>query len=171
MPSISRRSAVGLLGVGVLAGALANGADCPAAGVVGPEAVLGKITVGSRFARWTVVAIHPVVDGALTLTVAGEDGHQFRLEIMKRDASPLAPRPPAEAGDLAIYVSNNGDGWMPTVEEQGLAAMTLAEVLDRQDLAPVDGLLTHAQRVAAHRDTLLVHHVSPVVEPLAPQGA
>src|SRR5262245_51381711 len=159
MPSsISRRSAVGALGVGVLAGTLIQRGDDQAVetvATVGAADALGPIQVGTRFARWTVVAVDPIVDGALALTVAGEDGHQFRLELLARDASPLAPRPPAETDHLAIYVSNGGDGWLPTMEEQGLAAMTLADVLRLRGIdAPIDGLLTHAAHVAAHREAV-----------------
>jgi hypothetical protein len=116
---------------------------------VTPEALLAPLEVGSRFARWTVAAIHPIEHGALTVAVRADDGHEFSLEVLARDSSPLAPRPPAGVGELSIYVCNSGDGWMPTAEEQGLAAMTLAQILDVNGKgAPVDGLLTHADRMA-----------------------
>ena len=55
------------------------------------------------------------------------------------DATPLVPE----------MCANSGDGWLPTVEEQGLAAMTLAQILETNGKGgPVDGLLTHADRTA-----------------------
>lgn len=147
---ISRRTALGL-GAGVLAGAMISGA-APTSNVTvatSPEAWLSPLTVGSRFARWTVAAIHPVEDGAMSLTIRAQDGHEFSLEVLARDASPLAARPPAAVGELAIHVCNAGDGWLPTAEEQGLAAMTLAQVIDAKGKGEaVAGLLTHAERIA-----------------------
>jgi hypothetical protein len=114
-----------------------------------PEALLTPLKVGSRFARWTVAAIHPVEHGALTVAVRTDDGHEFSLEVLARDPSPLAPRAPANVGELAIHVCNSGDGWLQTMEEQGLAAMTLAQILETNGKgAPVEGLLTHADRMA-----------------------
>jgi hypothetical protein len=111
--------------------------------------LLTPLKVGSRFARWTVAAIHPVEHGALTVAVRTDDGHEFSLEVLARDPSPLAPRAPANVGELAIHVCNSGDGWLPTMEEQGLAAMTLAQILETNGKgAPVEGLLTHADRMA-----------------------
>ena len=153
LDGISRRNALGL-GAGVLAGAAIIGAATTSSVVgtsapVTPEALLTPLKVGSRFARWTVAAIHPVEHGALTVAVRAEDGHEFSLEVLARDTSPLAPRPPASVGELSIYVCNSGDGWLPTMEEQGLAAMTLAQILDANGKgAPVEGLLTHADRMA-----------------------
>jgi hypothetical protein len=153
LDGISRRTALGL-GAGVLAGAMITGAAQVSSGLgtsvpASPEALLAPLKVGSRFARWTVAAIHPVEHGALTVAVRADDGHEFSLEVLARDTSPLAPRPPADVGQLSIYVCNSGDGWMPTAEEQGLAAMTLAQILDANGKgAPVDGLLTHADRMA-----------------------
>ncbi len=153
LDGISRRTALGL-GAGVLAGAMITGAAqasnvAGAATPVTPEALLAPLTVGSRFARWTVAAIHPVEHGALTVAVRADDGHEFSLEVLARDSSPLAPRPPADVGELSIYVCNSGDGWMPTAEEQGLAAMTLAQILETNGKgSPVEGLLTHAERTA-----------------------
>jgi hypothetical protein len=58
-------------------------------------------------------------------------------------------------GALAVFVPNGGNGWMPTVEEQGLAAMTLAALLEKHgQTGPIEGLLTFAERVAAHGDVL-----------------
>ena len=92
--------------------------------------------------------------GALRVDVREDDGHVFAVEILARDAA--ASRPPAEVGELAIYVCNGGDGWAPTVEEQGLAAMTLAKLLEQHgETGRIEGLLTHAERVVAHRDVLL----------------
>jgi hypothetical protein len=157
---ISRRTALGL-GAGVLAGAMITGLK-PSSGVTGtttpvtPEALLAPLKVGSRFARWTVAAIPPIEHGALSVLIRAHDGHEFSLDVLARDSSPLAPRPPAEVGELAIYVCNSGDGWLPTAEEQGLAAMTLAQVLEANGKGePVSGLLTHAERMARFGDSIL----------------
>jgi hypothetical protein len=156
MPSrITRRSAIGFLGVGGLAGALSElPASRPA---TAPTAAAGSmpeaLRAGTRFGRWEIATVHPVVRGALRVDVHGRDGHAFALEILARDPSPA--RPPAEVGELAIYVTNGGDGWLPTVEEQGLAAMGLARLLEtRGQTGAIDGLLTHGERVIAHGDVL-----------------
>ncbi len=91
---ISRRSALGL-SAGVLAGAMITEVkpSADAAASVTPEALLAPLAVGSRFARWTVAAIHPIEHGALSVLVRAQDGHEFSLEVLARDASHLAPRP------------------------------------------------------------------------------
>jgi hypothetical protein len=149
---------MGLLGVGGLASALTGGAS----GVTSADGEV--LRPGVRFGRWSVAAVHPVDRGALRVDVrqhTGRDGgnphtpgEEFALEILARD--PSAPsRPPAEVGALAIYVCNGGDGWLPTVEEQGLAAMTLAALLEKHgSTGPIEGLLTHGERVVAHGDVL-----------------
>ncbi len=96
----------------------------------------------------------PVALGVLHVDVRDKQGREFALELMARDETSTS-RPPAEIGALAIYVCNGGDGWLPTVEEQGLAAMTLARLLEKHaQTGPIPGLLTHAARVVAHGDTL-----------------
>lgn len=147
---ISRRSALGL-SAGALAGAMITGVKPSAdpAGTTAPEALLAPLAVGSRFARWTVAAIHPIEHGALNVLIRAQDGREFLLEVLARDTSALAQRPPAEVGDLSIYVCNAGNGWMPTAEEQGLAAMTLAQIIETNGKsASITGLLTHAERIA-----------------------
>lgn len=152
--TISRRAAVGLMGASGLAGALVIGG-----GAAGPAiAESGKglpLAVGQRFARWTITAVHPVEEGALRVGVKGADDHEFILEVLAADSSPVAPRPPAATDALAIFVRNGGDGWLPTAEEQGLAAMTLASVLTNAGAGgPIAGLLTHAARVVEHHAKL-----------------
>jgi hypothetical protein len=156
MAKITRRSAVGLLGAGGLAGALlANGTlsteipvQSSAAGT-SPEV----LQAGSRFGRWAITRVHEVARGALQVDVRDQDGHEFALEIMARDG--MASRPPAEVGALAVYVRNGGDGWSATVEEQGLAAMGLARFLELNgQTGAIEGLLSHSDRVVAHADVL-----------------
>ena len=162
MPGIpvSRRNMVGILGAGAIAAPLVLSARAEA----NPEderlrplsALFTPLEPGARLARWTIVAIEPLRAGAVTVVARGEDGHDFRLEVMARDAAPLAPKPPAETDRLAVYVRNGGDGWLPTVEEQGLAAMTLAQILRRNEAScSVSGLLTHAERIDKHEKRLL----------------
>ncbi len=150
--TISRRSAMGLLGAGGLAGALVGGArgEDAAAGV---PALLRE---GAAFGRWSIARVHPVDRGGLRVDVRERDGKVFALEILARDPSPIVAQPPALTKDLAIYVCNGGDGALPTVEEQGLAAMTLAHLLEtRGQGGPIAGLMTHADRLVAHGDSLL----------------
>ncbi len=150
--TISRRCMVGVMGAVGAAGVLGGEASAFAQGAD----LVDPIRVGSRFGRWKVVAIHEVQDGALRVEVAGEDEHVFVVEILARDPSPMAPQPPAATEDLALYVRNGGDGWAPTVEEQGLAAMALAQLLASQGRgAAIAGLLTHGERVVAHGATLM----------------
>jgi hypothetical protein len=150
--TISRRCMVGMLGVVGASGALGGGAPAMAQ----EAARVAPIAVGARFARWKVVAIHEIEDGALRVDVSGEDDHVFAIEILARDPSPMTPQPPAATEGLALYVRNGGDGWRPTAEEQGLAAMALAQLITSQgNGAAIAGLLTHGERVVAHGATLL----------------
>ena len=92
----------------------------------------------------------------MTIAVSGAERRAFQLEIMARDASPLAPRAPGETSRFAIYVRNGGDGFAPTNEEQGLAAMALAEIVKRNEAsASAEGFLTHEGRFAQHRRSLV----------------
>jgi len=112
------------------------------------------LRAGTAFGRWSIARVHEVDVGALRVDVLTREGGQFPLEILARD--PSGSRPPAAAGELAIHVPNGGDGWAPTEEEHGLAAMALASLLDARGQATgIDGLLTHGERLAekAGRDT------------------
>ena len=162
--TISRRSVVGLVGVGGLAGVLVGqveGAPAVAQGTAAQEGAL-PLQVGTRFGRWTVSAIHPIREGVLTLDVRDAEQREFALEVMARDPSPLAAQPPAVTDALAVYVRNGGDGWLPTEEEQGLAAMTLAHRLTTAGAGgPIEGLLTHSARVVEHHAKLMGEELAP----------
>jgi hypothetical protein len=168
MPGVSRRVVVGVVGAGVVVTPLAGAAALAHASTQDkneppPEiarerarALLQPLGPGSRLARWSVVAIHPLERGAVTIDVSGDDGHVFRLEVLARDPSPMAPRGPGLTERFSVHVKNGGDGWLPTVEEQGLAAMTLASVISANEAhATLDGFLTYAERIDRHRESLL----------------
>ena len=168
--TITRRSAVGLLGAAGFASALVSRAssvplpegevaatNAEGQGLASGSQIPAALQAGAPFGRWTVVEAHPVERGVLRVDVRPSNesaDHVFSLEILARDPAPPS-RPPAEVGALAIFVCNGGDGWLPTVEEQGLAAMTLASLLEKHgQTGPIEGLLTHADRVVAHGDVL-----------------
>lgn len=149
--TISRRSAMGLLGAGGLAAALVGSAGEQAAG-----AAPSLLRQGAEFGRWAIARVHRIERGGLRVDVRERDGQLFALEILARDPSPAVAQPPARTESLAIYVCNGGDGALPTNEEHGLAAMTLAHLLEAEGQGGrIDGLLTHADRLAAHGGALL----------------
>jgi hypothetical protein len=118
--------------------------------------LIQPLTPGARFGRWTVAEVLPVERGAMTVVARGDDGRPFRLEILARDPSPLAAAPPAETGRFAIFVCNGGDGVKQTVEDEGLAAMTLATfVRANEHRFDATAFLTHAERIAEHPTALL----------------
>jgi hypothetical protein len=158
--TVSRRFVVGVLGSSAAAASLltraASAAPRAASTLDRAEALVAPLAEGARLDRWTIARVEPLHRGAVTLTLAGADGRAFRLEILARDASPLAPRPPAVTERFAVHVCNGGDGWLPTVEEQGLAAMALARAIAVNEQAvEVTGFLTHAERLTHHRASLL----------------
>jgi len=162
MPAVSRRLVVGVLGSGVVAAPVVAEAFTRSDGLSAAEVerrtrtLLHPLGPGSRLARWNVLAVHPLERGAVTVDVSGDDGHTFHLEILARDRSPITSRPPGCTERFAVHVCNEGDGWLPTVEEQGLAAMTLATVIaSNESEVPAEGFLTHAERIERHGDSLV----------------
>ncbi|MBK9261090.1 MAG: hypothetical protein IPM54_14945 [Polyangiaceae bacterium] len=166
--NVSRRLFVGVMGSGVIATpvvasipiAPANAADHEAAELAMRSSIsrlLHPLAPGARFANWTVAQIDPLVGGAVSVKIRSDEQHTFDLEIMARDTSALAQKPPAETAKFAVFVVNGGDGWAPTREEQGLAAMTLAKILAKNERdVDLPGLLTHAERLRRHADALLI---------------
>lgn len=175
--NVTRRMFVGGLGGGVLAApVLASAVEQPArasserctepATRENIAKLLHPLVPGARLARWTIVQVDPIVNGMVSVKVRADDQHTFDLEIMARDEGAVAGRPPAETVRHAIYVVNGGDGWAPTHEEQGLAAMTLAQIVAKNEqTVRLSGFLTHAARIEHHADTLLVP-AAAVCEPV-----
>jgi hypothetical protein len=157
--TVSRRFVVGVLGSSVAAAPFLSRAA--SAAVIPPEiaaaeALIAPLSPGARLARWVVRRVEPLTRGAVTVTLAGIDGREFRVEILARDPSSVAQRPPAVTTRFALHVCNGGDGWLPTCEEQGLAAMALAQVLAANEQAiDTSGFLTHTERIEQHRASLL----------------
>lgn len=118
--------------------------------------LLAPLVPGARLLSWEIVAIEPLAQGAVRVALRGESDATFSVEVLARDASPLAPKPPAQTDKFALYVSNGGDGRTPTAEEQGLAAMALAQIVATNEAAVSnEGFLTHGGRIAQHRVALL----------------
>ncbi|MDI1448938.1 hypothetical protein [Polyangium sp. 6x1] len=176
--NVSRRLFVGVMGGGVLAAPVIASArpEIPSAAKNAAQSdkpldaptrenvakLLHPLAAGSRLARWTIVQIDPVVHGCVSVKVRADDGHTFDLELLARDHTALAQRPPAETERHAIFVVNGGNGWAPTQEEQGLAAMTLAQIVAKNEReVRLSGLLTHAERIQNHGDALLVPAEGP----------
>lgn len=165
--NVTRRLFVGVVGSGVISAPIvaslsaspAIAADENSAGMTMSQRLarlIAPLEVGAQFARWTIVQLEPVVDGAVRVKVRSNDNHVFTLEIMARDESALAQKPPAQTAKFAVFVANGGDGWSATDEDHGLAAMTLASIVEKNELAvDLPGLLTHAQRLQNHGHSLL----------------
>lgn len=163
--TVSRRTVAIALAGGALGAKLASvdsfaqapdGAAHPQAPA--ERALLAPLTEGARLLSWEVVAIEPMELGAARVRLRGDGGDTFAIEILARDRSPLAARPPAQTDRFSLHVSNGGDGRSPTAEEQGLAAMALVQIVARNEAhVAADGFLTHAERIAAHPVALLEH--------------
>lgn len=175
--SVSRRTIVGALAGSVVGAKVASmlssssaEADAELASgepLPGKRHLLAPLAIGARLLSWEIVAIEPLELGAVRVQLQGENGVAFCTEVLARDGSPLSQRPPAETERFAIYVSNGGDGRMPTVEEQGLAAMALSQIVARNEAhVSTDGFLTHRDRIAGHPVALLEH-----VDGSAPWGS
>jgi hypothetical protein len=161
---VSRRAVLGAIGSGAAIAGLATSGDAlagsleheEAQGAEGPEALVAGIRTGTKLAGSTVLLVEPPARGAIALMLAAPTGEPFRLEIMRRDPSAITRAAPGKSDRFAVYVVNRGDGAVPTVEAQGLAAMALAaRIATVEERVDARRLLTHAERLAEHGATLL----------------
>lgn len=139
------------MGTTIAVGVLAVGAHrllTSSAMASGPE--LGAVAPGARIDRWQVVAVHPVRFGAIPVVLATDDGRRYQVDVLARDDE--GPAGVANTEHFSLYVANQGDGDLPTDEEQGLGAIALARALSEYEArAPeLPELLTLRQRIAAH---------------------
>lgn len=91
------------------------------------ELLVAPLTVGSQVAGCQVERIGELEQGAVGFVLSDRSGQRFAIEVCARDTE--APRSPAETAKFQLYVVNEGDGSVPTIEEHGLAAMNLALVI------------------------------------------
>jgi hypothetical protein len=145
----SRREVV--VGTTVAVAALGVGAHrllTRSASASAPE--LGGVAPGVRIDRWKIVAVHPVRFGAIPIVLATEDGRRYQIDVLARDDA--GPQGVASTDRLSLYIANQGDGEMPTDEEQGLGAIALARALAEHErrAQALPELLTLRQRIARH---------------------
>lgn len=176
---VSRRMVVGVLGVGAAAAATTAASNVLAKSGAGRStqgaspgksqtagtskldpalaastALVAPLQPGDQLDRWTVEQIHPVDNGAASVVLRDAQGQSFQLDICKRD--PDAVSGPGRTEAFEIYLANHGDGSKSTVEEHGLAAMALAEVV-RGNEQRVDHSLFKTLSVRVHQDVARVH--------------
>ena len=138
---VSRRFVITALGSGValaplVARAAVSQIATSAAAESGEPASIGELliaplNVGSEIAGCRVEKVCGVVQGALGLVLSDREGQLFGIEVCAYD--PEGPRGPATTSKFQLYIVNEGDGSVPTVEEHGLAAMHLAQVIRRNE--------------------------------------
>lgn len=170
---VSRRFVVTALGSGVaLAPVLARsavsklgsqGTDAEAPPPAPPEAddtpsfgarLIAPLTVGMKLGGCTLNKIADVTHGALGILLSDSQGHAFSVEVCARDEA--SPPSPAETEKFQLYLVNEGDGSIPTVEEHGIAAMAIASAIRRNEReVDASAFLTLRQRLAYHPSEIL----------------
>lgn len=115
------------------------------------RALFGPLAEGTRVEGTRIEALHAPRAGALPVVLAAPDGTRFAVEVFRLD--PSAPPPLAQAGGLALYLVNRGDGRTPTPEPVGLGVRALARALDARLASGASipaALRTQAERASAH---------------------
>ncbi|MBI5537096.1 MAG: hypothetical protein HY898_30520 [Deltaproteobacteria bacterium] len=120
------------------------------------SALVAPLVAGSALGSWRVVRTFAVRAGAVSLELKDSSDRLFYLDICKRDRRQSAPKPPACTDLYDIFVANEGDGSAATLEDHGLAAMAVAEVVRANEHAvPVAGMLTLRERLRRHPDQVM----------------
>jgi hypothetical protein len=148
---ISRRGLVRAAGLGAAAiatiPAVPEGAPEPRATVQNlarAEALVRPLVPGSRFGSWTLEKV--VLDErGPSYVVTDPEGVKFQVDVCLRDSDDAAARGPAMTERFDLFVANQGDGSIDTVEMHGLGAMALAEII-RGNEAQVDASGCHTLR-------------------------
>ena len=166
---VSRRQCVGFIGASVaLAPAIATAASAPrsatlvnesaqsSALVLSASSLLSPLAVGSDIGHWRVEYMGRLHAGALSVQLSKASGERCFIDICARDQSIGAPVPPARTDLCDLFVANEGTGRDTTIEDQGLAAMALAEVVrSHEHGVDLQGLLTLRARLANHGNNVV----------------
>lgn len=161
---VTRRQAVGVVGAAVVlapsAVALASARQHEP--VATPESVpapldggalLEPVCAGTMLGAWRVDRIGRVTAGAIPVEMLDRNGARFHLDICARDDGLGAAEPPARTARCDIFVANEGTGGVPTVEDHGLAAMALAELVrTNEHRVELNGLETLRTRLRLYGD-------------------
>jgi hypothetical protein len=125
------------------------------------RAYFGDLTEGKKLDRWTLVHIYEPRKGAIPVVLATDDGKRFQIDLLKRD--PAGPRGVAETTQLSLFISNSGDGKVPTPEEQAQGAVQLAAALTTRENAGAKPpeLSTMSERMSQPER----HHFAVPLEP------
>lgn len=111
-----------------------------------PWWLLAPFTAGSRVRQCRLVRITPPDRGAVTVKLDKPNGDGFSVRICRRDCAPSAPAPIARSALYDFFLPNGGKGQKPTDEQEGLAAMAIAAMAQRNEAnRPVLPLLTLRQ--------------------------
>jgi hypothetical protein len=119
-------------------------------------ALVAPLVAGSVLGSWRVIRTAAPRAGAVSLELEDALSRPFFLDICKRDQRRAAPTPPAFTDLYDIFVANEGNGSARTLEDHGLAAMALAEVVRANEHAvSMSGLLTLSERLRKHPDQVM----------------
>lgn len=111
--------------------------------------LIAPLRVGSTIGGATLLNIGELEQGAIGLVMKDQAGNRFGIEICARDEA--SPRSPGVTEKFQLYVVNEGDGSLPTIEEHGLAAMNIAAIIRRnEESVDTTAFLTLDQRLARH---------------------
>ena len=164
---VSRRQCVGWIGATVAlaptVAAASAGREVPeeptepaCAAVLSASVLLHPLVIGSQIGSWRIEGLGQLHAGAVSVQLSGVDGEKFHIDICARDDVPGAPVPPARTDLCDLFVANEGAGSDPTKEDQGLAAMALAEVIrSHEHRVVLHGLLTLRARLEFHGDCVV----------------
>ena len=165
MFQVSRRQLMGLLGFAAVAVparfASADSARRASGSRPAPPAPVGQdrcpllepLVVGSRLGRWTVVCVAVAHAGAVTVGLADASRRRFFVDVCARDSGLGALRAPAHTDRYDLFLANSGDGNRPSREDDGQAALALAEIVKTNEhRVLMHGMLTMRDRLARFRD-------------------
>ncbi len=140
-----RRPAAGGLGA---AGPGTPPEDAAPSAAQGPWWMLAPLVPGARVATSRLLQVYPERTGAVTVELAANDGHRFRVDICRRDPAADAPAPVARTRHYDLFLANGGQGDKRTSREEGLAVYGLAHLLRKNEAHRTASLLTLRERWA-----------------------
>lgn len=120
------------------------------------EQLIAPLRVGSELGSWRLHSMTDVRTGAITVSLSDEKGQTYPIDLCLRDDAPGAAVPPARTTFFDVFAANGGKGDTPTLEQHGLAAMALAEVIrSNEHHVTVGGVMTQQDRIRTFGDRVV----------------